>query len=164
MLILFIMGELELSGKVAKRKTMKILDVMKEAAKVKEIMTGAPVTLKPEDTLDLANDIMSLGQIRHLPIVENGKLVGILSQRDLFGAAVDKIFKLKVRQQRELLKSFQIREIMHRKVISVTPDTIIKEAAHLMAEKKIGSLPVLEGDELVGLVTSTNVLRYLAKP
>jgi len=164
LLTLFMMGELELSAKVAEEKTMKILDVMKETAKVKEIMMGAPVTLKPEDTLDLANDIMSLGQIRHLPIVENGKLVGILSQRDLFGAAVDKIFKLRVRQQRELLKSFQIREIMHRKVISVTPDTIIKEAAHLMAEKKIGSLPVLEGNELVGLVTSTNILRYLAKP
>ena len=86
-----------------------------KTAKVKEIMMGAPVTLKPEDTLDLANDIMSLGQIRHLPILENGKLVGILSQRDLFGAAVNRVFKLRVKEERELLKSFRIDEVMHKR-------------------------------------------------
>jgi acetoin utilization protein AcuB len=134
-----------------------------ETAKVKEIMVRAPVTLRPEDSLNLANDIMSLGRIRHIPIVEDGRLVGILSQRDLFGAAVNRVFKLRVREERELLKSFRIDEVMHKRVITAAPDTTIKEAARLMAEKKIGCLPIVEGDELVGLTTSTNILRYLAK-
>jgi CBS domain-containing protein len=106
---------------------------------------------------------MSLGRIRHIPIVEDGRLVGILSQRDLFGAAVNRVFKLRVREERELLKSFRIDEVMHKRVITAAPDTTIKEAARLMAEKKIGCLPIVEGDELVGLTTSTNILRYLAK-
>jgi predicted transcriptional regulator len=54
---------------------------------VSEIMMGSPVTLKPEDTLDLANDVISLGRIRHIPVVDNGRLVGLLSERDLMGAA-----------------------------------------------------------------------------
>src|SRR5205809_886510 len=52
---------------------------------VREIMMGSPVTLKPEDTLDLANDVISLGRIRHIPVVEDGRLVGLLSERDLLG-------------------------------------------------------------------------------
>ena len=54
---------------------------------VREIMMGSPVTLKPEDTLDLANDVISLGRIRHIPVVEDGRLIGLLSERDLMGAA-----------------------------------------------------------------------------
>ena len=134
-----------------------------EAARVKEIMMGAPVTLKPDDTLNLANDIMSLGRIRHIPIVENVRLVGILSQRDLFGAAVSTVFKLRVKEERDLLKSFRIEEVMHKRVVTAAPDTTIQEAARLMAEKKIGCLPIVEGGKLVGLVTSTNILRYLAQ-
>ena len=58
---------------------------------VREIMMGSPVTLKSDDTLDLANDVISLGRIRHIPIVESGKLVGLLSERDLLGAAAAQI-------------------------------------------------------------------------
>lgn len=134
-----------------------------ETATVKEIMMGAPVTLKPDDTLNLANDIMSLGRIRHIPIVEDGRLVGILSQRDLFGAAVNTVFNLRPKEKREMLKNFQIRDVMRDRVVTAAPDTTIQEAARLMAEKKIGCLPVVEGGELVGLVTSTNILRYLAQ-
>jgi CBS domain-containing membrane protein len=54
---------------------------------VRKIMMGSPVTLKPEDTLDLANDVISLGRIRHIPVVDDGRLAGLLSERDLIGAA-----------------------------------------------------------------------------
>ena len=67
---------------------------------VREIMMGNPVTLKPVDTLDLANDIISLGRIRHVPIVEDGRLVGLLSERDLIGAAASEIFGLKQKRNR----------------------------------------------------------------
>jgi len=65
---------------------------------VREIMMGSPVTLKSDDTLDLANDVISFGRIRHIPIVESGKLVGVLSDRDLIGTAASQIFGLKQEQ------------------------------------------------------------------
>lgn len=128
---------------------------------VREIMMASPVTLAPGDTLDLANDIMSLGRIRHIPIVDDSRVAGILSQRDLFGAAVGIVLGLKGKEQKDLLKSFRIKEVMRYPVITISPDASVKEAAQLMAEKKIGCLPVVEGDNLVGLVTLTNILRYV---
>jgi CBS domain-containing membrane protein len=130
-------------------------------ATVREIMIGSPVTLAPNDTLDLANDVISLGRIRHIPILDNGKLVGLISGRDLIGAAANRIFGLKQKSRSALLKSELIKNIMKKRVITVTPDTPIKDAAMLMANKKIGCVPVLSDGTLVGLVTTTNVLHYL---
>ncbi|MBM4298696.1 MAG: CBS domain-containing protein [Deltaproteobacteria bacterium] len=127
----------------------------------REIMMGSPVTLKPEDTLDLANDVISLGRIRHIPVVDDGRLVGIITERDLIGAAAAQIFGLKQKNKSALLKSVQIKEVMKKRVISATPDTPIKEIAHLMAEKKIGCMPIMSAGVLVGLVTTTDILRYI---
>jgi len=124
-----------------------------QAEAVKEIMMSSPVTVKPGDTLQLASDMISLGSIRHLPVVENGKLLGILSARDVMAVGL--------KNRSALLKSMLIKGVMKKKVITVTPDTPIVEAAHLMAEKKIGCLPVLSDGTLVGLVTTTNILRYV---
>jgi CBS domain-containing protein len=129
----------------------------------REIMMGSPVTLKPEDTLDLANDIISLGRIRHIPVVEDGTLVGLLSERDLMGAAATKIFQLKQKRKSALLKTVLIKDVMKKRVISVKPDTPIKDAAHLMAAKKIGCVPVVESGTLVGLLTTTDILRYVER-
>jgi predicted transcriptional regulator len=128
---------------------------------VREIMMGSPVTLKPDDTLDLANDIISLGRIRHIPVVENGRLVGLLSERDLMGAAASHIFGLKQKSKSALLKSALIKDVMKKHVVTVKPETPIKEAAHLLAEKKIGCVPVVTDGTLVGLVTTTDILRYV---
>jgi CBS domain-containing membrane protein len=128
---------------------------------VREIMVGSPVTLKPEDTLDLANDVISLGRIRHIPVVEDGRLVGLLSERDLMGAAASQIFGLKPKSMSALLKAVLIKDVMKKRVITVRPDTPIKEAAHLMADKKIGCVPVVSDGALVGLVTTTDILRYV---
>jgi CBS domain-containing membrane protein len=134
----------------------------KEGA-VREIMTGSPVTLKPEDTLDLANDIISLGRIRHIPVVEDGRLVGLLSERDLMGAAATEIFGLKQKRKSALLKTVLIKDVMKKRVITVKPDTPIKDTAQLMADKKIGCVPVVESGELVGLLTTTDILRYVER-
>jgi CBS domain-containing membrane protein len=130
---------------------------------VREIMMSSPVTLKPDDTLDLANDIISLGRIRHIPVVEDGKLIGIISERDLIGAAASRIFGLKQKSKSALLKSVPIKDIMRKHVVTMAPDTPIKDAAHLMADKKIGCVPVLSEGALVGLVTTTDVLRYVER-
>ena len=128
---------------------------------VREIMMGSPVTLKPEDTLDLANDVISLGRIRHIPVLTDGRLVGLLSERDLIGAAANQIFGLKQKSKSALLKTVLIKDIMKKKVVTVTPDTTIKDAAHLMATKKIGCVPVVTDGALVGLLTTTDILRYV---
>jgi CBS domain-containing protein len=130
---------------------------------VKEIMMGSPVTLRPEDTLDLANDVISLGRIRHIPVLEDGRLVGLLSERDLMGRAVPAIFGLKQKNKSALLKSYRIKDFMKKKVVTVSPQTPIKDAARLMAEKKIGCVPVVSDGSLVGLVTTTDVLRYVER-
>ena len=130
---------------------------------VREIMTGSPVTLKPEDTLDLANNVISLGRIRHIPVVEDGRLIGLLSERDLIGAATIEIFGLKQKRKSALLKTVLIKDVMKKRVISVKPDTPIKDAAHLMADKKIGCVPVVESGTLVGLLTTTDILRYVER-
>lgn len=128
---------------------------------VREIMMGSPLTLTPEDTLDLANDVISLGRIRHIPVVDEGRLVGLLSERDLMGAATTHIFGLKQKSRSALLKSTLIKDVMKKKVITVKPDTKIADAAHLMAEKKIGCVPVVSDGALIGLVTTTDILRYV---
>jgi len=128
---------------------------------VREIMMGSPVTLNPEDTLDLASDVISLGRIRHIPVVEEGRLVGLLSERDLMGAAASQIFGLKQRSKSALLKSVLIKDVMKKRVVTVGPQTPIRDVAHLMAEKKIGCVPVISEGTLVGLVTTTDILRYV---
>jgi len=128
---------------------------------VREIMMGSPVTLSPEDNLDLANNVISLGRIRHIPVVEGGKLVGLISERDLIGAAASQVFGLRQKSKSALLKTVLIREVMKKRVTTVAPDTPIKDAAHLMADKKIGCVPVLSEGALVGLVTTTDILRYV---
>jgi CBS domain-containing protein len=132
-----------------------------KAGVVREIMMGSPVTLKPDETLDLANDVISLGRIRHIPIVEDGRLVGLLSERDMMGATTTTIFGLKRKSKSALLKSVLIKDVMKKKVVTVKPDTPIKDAAHLMKEKKIGCVPVVDEGSLVGLVTTTDILRYV---
>ena len=132
-----------------------------KAENVRKIMMGSPVTLTPDDTLDLANNVISLGRIRHIPVIENGKLVGLLSERDLIGAAANRIFGLNQKSKSALLKTESVKSIMKKRLVTVTPDTPIKDAARLMADKKIGCVPVISAGSLVGLVTTTNVLRYL---
>ncbi|MGE5306778.1 MAG: CBS domain-containing protein [Alphaproteobacteria bacterium] len=128
---------------------------------VREIMMGSPVTLKPGDTLDLANDVISLGRIRHIPVLDDGRLVGLLSERDLIGAAANQIFGLKQKSKSALLKTVLIKDVMKKKVVTVAPNTTIKDAAHLMATKRIGCVPVVTEGALVGLLTTTDILRYV---
>ena len=136
---------------------------LKTTVTVRDLMTQNPTTLDRNETLDLAESIMNLGRIRHMPVVDDGKVVGIVSQRDMFRSALITSLGFGRKTTGALIKTIKIKEIMTEKVVTISPDASIKEAARQMMEKKIGCLPVLEGDRLVGIVTETDMLQYVVE-
>jgi CBS domain-containing protein len=102
---------------------------------------------------------MSLGRIRHLPVLDEGRVVGVVSQRDLFRSALAVALGYGERAQKTLLKTLPVKEVMSEPAITIAPDATIQEATRLMLEHKIGCLPVVEGHTLVGIVTETDLLR-----
>jgi CBS domain-containing protein len=129
--------------------------------KVKDLMATKVSTLGRNDTLDLADNVMALERIRHLPVLDERRVVGVVSQRDLFRSALAVALGYGERAQATLLKTLSVKEVMSEPAITISPEATIKEAARLMIERKIGCLPVIEGGRLVGIVTETDILRYV---
>lgn len=130
---------------------------------VRDIMTSEVTTLDRNDSLLLAKDIMNLGRVRHFPVVEEGKVVGVVSQRDLYKASLGSVMKYGEKAQRAFLEGIAIKEVMANPAITIAPHATVQEAARLMIEKQIGCLPVLEGPHLVGLVTETDMLKLVVE-
>ncbi len=130
--------------------------------KVKDIMVKEVASLDVNDELSLANDIMRLGRIRHLPVVDGPRLVGIISERDLFRSSLAQALGYGTQASRDLMKNLRIKDVMVPQVVTVSPETDLCEAVRLMVDRKIGCLPVVETDCLVGLITETDILlQYL---
>ncbi len=125
-------------------------------------MTTDVVTIGRNDELTIADDIMNMKRFRHLPVIEERRLVGILTQRDLFHAALSTALNFGSKAQKEFLKTVVVKEVMTEEVRTINPDADVKEAARLLIEHKIGCLPVVEKGKLVGLVTETDLLRVIA--
>lgn len=121
-------------------------------------MTRDPLTATPGMALKTASGLLQKHRIRHLPVVDRGKLVGIVTDRDIRRALPSDATSLEVHELLYLLDKVEVHEIMTKEVTTVTPDTPVEEAARLMAEKRIGGLPVLDGERLVGIITETDVL------
>ncbi len=130
--------------------------------KVRDLMTAKVTTLGRNDRVDLADEILATGRIRHLPIVEEGAVVGIVSQRDLFRSGLAAATGIGTNTRKKLLHGLLVKEIMNEPVITVDPDATVQDAARLMVENKIGCLPVVSEGRLQGLLTETDVLRYVA--
>jgi CBS domain-containing protein len=129
--------------------------------KVRDIMVKEVASLDVNDELSLANDIMRLGRIRHLPVVDGKRLVGIISERDLFRSSLAEALGYGGKASRELMKTIRIKDIMVDDVLTVSPEDDVKEAVRLMVERKVGCLPVVEKGRLVGLITETDILVHL---
>lgn len=130
---------------------------------VREVMATEVTTLGRNDTLQLAQDIMNLGRVRHFPVIEDGQVVGVVSQRDLYKASLGSVMKYGEKAQREFLNTIVVKEVMKYPPITIAPHASVKEAARLMMEEKIGCLPVLDGAKLVGIVTETDMLKLVAE-
>jgi len=126
-------------------------------------MSREVVTLRSGEHLDLASDIMTLGRIRHMPVMSGTRLVGILSQRDLFRAAVSSALDFRPAAQRGWLAKIRVEEAMTADVITARPEWTIRQAVDVMVEKQIGCLPVVEEGRLIGLLSETDCLRLLGR-
>jgi CBS domain-containing protein len=127
-----------------------------------DLMQRDVVTLEAADSLDLAQDIMRLGRIRHLPVVSGDRIVGIISQRDLFRAAVSSLLQLGGASERQWLATIAVQAVMTADVCTVAPSASLQSAVRLMIDRKIGCLPVVEDGKLVGLLSESDCLVHLA--
>ncbi len=128
---------------------------------VRDRMTAEPITVTPDTPFQDALRLMREHRFRRLPVVnEEGKLVGIVSERDLLYASPSPATSLSVWELNYLLSKLKIDEIMTREVIITTPDTPIEDAAHLIVTNKIGGLPVVdEQNRVVGVITETDIFK-----
>ncbi len=127
---------------------------------VEHIMQREFASVRSDERLDLVDDVMALGRVRHMPVVDDGKLVGVVSQRDLLAASLTRVLDFDNQERRTFLRSIDVREVMSGRPITVAPSATLREAAALMLRHKIGCLPVIgPGGEALGLVTETDLLR-----
>lgn len=127
---------------------------------VRSRMTPDVYTVSPDTTIADALNITRSHRIRHLPVLSEGRLVGLVTDRDL-RLAMPPIWAEQRDELKRALHSRTVGEVMvsEREIITSTPDTPVEEAAKLLYEKRIGCLPIMQGDALVGILTETDLLR-----
>jgi acetoin utilization protein AcuB len=129
---------------------------------VGERMTRNPVTITEDTSIDDALHLMRERKVRRFPIMDKaGHLVGIVSDKDLLHAAPSPASTLSVYEMHYLLAKLTVKKVMSSPVITVSPDMPLEDAARIMADNKIGGLPVLDGDKLVGIITETDIFKIL---
>jgi len=129
--------------------------------RVREYMTPNPVTVTPQSTALEAAQKMYGGGFRHLPVLEGGHLVGIVSDRDLRGAAPMFHGEVSLERRESTLSTVQVAALMTRGPRTIEADSPVRPAAVLLSEGGFGALPVLEGGRLVGLFTLRDLLRWV---
>jgi len=130
---------------------------------VGDAMRRELVTLTPEERLDVASDIMTLGRIRHMPVVAHDAVVGILTQRDLFRAAISSVLNFRPSAEREWLQKIHVAEVMTQPVIAAESSWTVYQAVRVMMDHVIGCLPVVDDGKLVGLLSESDCLTLLAR-
>lgn len=131
---------------------------------VADRMTRNPISVKPEDKVDTAAALLKEHKIRRLPVVDNGTLVGIVTDKDLMRVSPSAATTLSRYEINSLLAKISIREIMSDKVISVNENAPIEEAALLMSMNKIGGVPVVtDVGAVVGVITETDIFNALVE-
>jgi acetoin utilization protein AcuB len=127
---------------------------------VRDRMSRRVTTVRPEARLSEAVLLMRTRKIRHLPVVDRaGRLVGMVTARDLRQALFAPAVQSETEDVLGLLETLAVGDVMTRSVLSVRAATSIRDAARLMHERKLGALPVVERERLIGLLTETDVLR-----
>ncbi len=124
---------------------------------VRSRMTANPYTVAPEATIAETLELMRSKGIRRVPVVKNGKLVGIITERKLLEVSPSTATSLSIFEISYLLSKTRIESIMTKTPVTVSPGSLLEEAALKMREHDIGGLPVLDGEKLVGIITETDI-------
>jgi CBS domain-containing protein len=131
---------------------------------INEWMTRDVMTVSPDTTLPEAHRIMSDYHIRRLPVVEDGRLVGIITRGDVRGAQPSDATSLSIWELNYLLARLKVREIMTADPLTIGPEATIGEAAQLMLDHKVSGLPVIEDDgRVVGIITESDIFRLVVR-
>jgi acetoin utilization protein AcuB len=128
-----------------------------------EIMNRKVVTVDTHASLRQAQRILDRHNIRHLFVMDGKRLVGIVTDRDLRKAAPSSKSPLTASEREEFMDELKVVEVMSRKLIEASPSTTVREAAKVMVREKIGCLPVVDGNALVGIVTEIDLLEILVR-
>jgi acetoin utilization protein AcuB len=126
---------------------------------VGERMSKPVITIQPDLPITEALNLMKKEHIRRAPVVKDGKLVGIVSDKDLVNASPSPVTTLSIWEMNYLLSKVTVAMVMSSNVMTVTVETPIEQAARIMADNKIGGLPVLKDGEVVGIVTETDLFK-----
>jgi acetoin utilization protein AcuB len=132
--------------------------------RIRDMMTKNPFTVEPDTLMLDAQKIMRENGIRRLPVVEKGKLVGILTKHDILEASPSPATSLSVYELNYLLAKMKVKDIMKKNPVTVGPDTPFEDALRIGQEKKVGSFPVVdEKGKLVGISTESDIVRILTR-
>ena len=126
---------------------------------VGERMSRPVISVSPDAPVNDVLVMFKKERIRRAPVLKDGKLLGIVSQGDLLNATASSVTTLSVWELNYLISKVKIKSVMTKKVITVTKDTPVEEAARIMADKKIGGLPVVDGEKVVGMITETDLFK-----
>jgi acetoin utilization protein AcuB len=131
-----------------------------DGIRVEAFMTRSPVTVRPDVLVKGAAVTMRTRKLRHLPVTDGqGHLIGIVTDRDLRQVILDPAIQARLGRAAGALNTLTVREIMTWGVVTVRPETALRDAAWLMREQRIGALPVVRAGRLVGILTERDVLR-----
>lgn len=130
-------------------------------SRVRDYMTPDPQTLDSKNTLLDAVLMLRRLELRHIPILEGGRLVGILTDRDVGRVAPSMLMELSPQDYNRVFEDTPVAKVMTRNLLSTTPEAPLAEAVHLLYNHKVGCLPVLDGGRLVGIITVADMLRAL---
>ncbi len=134
---------------------------MKKRTPISQIMTTDVITLNIIDTLETAKELFSKHNIKHIPIVQNKEVIGILSYSDMLRISYAEVSDDDSSVDTFVYDMYTIKQVMAKNLFMVPPNSTIKDVAKMLNEKEFHALPVVEDNELVGIVTTTDLINYL---
>lgn len=134
---------------------------MKKRELISHIMTTDLTTVTRENSLRDVKHILSDHNIRHIPVIENHKLIGIISRTDIMRLSFGSLFENQENADEAMFDMLKIEQVMTSRLETVNSDMTIKDVAQLLTEREYHALPVVDNNELKGIVTTTDIIRYL---
>lgn len=136
---------------------------MRSEMPISEIMTTNVITLNVSDTLEKAEKLFKKHTIRHIPVVEGKNILGMLSYSDLLRISFADVSDDESHVDNFVYDVFSIKQVMAKNMYTVPPYATIKEVAKMLAKKEFHALPIVEDNELVGIVTTTDLINFLVE-